>query len=392
MKSEQSASQLQEGRAATDNGSLAEVSAHGPFQRWGLYVVGWLLFGLLLAAPLYFQLAPEEKAIPRSRAISELFRWYLWGLLFPLMWWVARRFPLGRRNWPLRLFINVALALAICVLYGFLDLFKQQLIIDVASGQLLLHALRNFPAHLQTTIDLNLVVYFAIFAMIHAFLYYEKFRDRELEASRLEAQLALSKLEVLKMQLHPHFLFNTLNAISALMHRDVDAADRMIALLSNLLRLSLDKDDRHQVPLQSELDFLDHYLEIEKIRFQDRLRVEKDIESECLLAQVPKLILQPLVENAIRHGIAMRSAAGEVRIRGRRRGNRLDLLVSDDGPGLRTSGLREGVGIANTRARLQQLYGEDFRFRLENGRAGGLEVLIEIPFEEEARIPIEGAV
>ncbi|MCG8458675.1 MAG: histidine kinase, partial [Holophagales bacterium] len=235
-------------------------------------------------------------------------------------------------------------------------------------------------------LEYNLVVYFGIMATIQAFLYHTRFRRRELKASRLEAQLAMARLEVLKMQLHPHFPFNTLNAISALMHRDVHAADRMITLLSDLLRLSLDKDDRHQVPLGNELEFLERYLAIEKIRFRDRLVVRMDIDPSCLEAQVPRLILQPLVENSIRHGIAVHSAASLVAVRARRKGNRLDLSVSDDGPGM-SSGKpsREGVGLANTRARLEQLYGDDHRFALERAETGGLRVHMEIPFEEAPR-------
>ncbi len=215
---------------------------------------------------------------------------------------------------------------------------------------------------------------------------HDKLRARELAASRLEGQLAQANLQMLKMQLHPHFLFNTLNAISSLMHRDVEAADRMIVRLSDLLRMALEKDDRHQVRLESELEFLHRYLAIEQIRFRDRLKVDIDVEPVCLSAQVPRLILQPLVENAIRHGIAMRSAAGRLAIRARRRGARLDLSVADDGPGLPPNRpLRPGVGLANTQARLAQLYGGDGSLELVDGEGGGFEVVVEIPFEEQPR-------
>ncbi len=211
-------------------------------------------------------------------------------------------------------------------------------------------------------------------------------REGELAASRLESQLAQANLRMLKMQLHPHFLFNTLNAISSLMHSDVEAADRMIVRLSDLLRMALEKDDRHQVPLESELDFLHRYLAIEQIRFRDRLKVDIDVEPVCLPAQVPRLILQPLVENAIRHGIAMRSAAGRLAIRARRRGARLELSVADDGPGLPPNRpLRPGVGLANTQARLAQLYGGDGSLELVDGEGGGFEVVVEIPFEKQPR-------
>lgn len=231
-------------------------------------------------------------------------------------------------------------------------------------------------------------VYLAIVAVIYVITHYESLRRHELAASRLEGQLAQAHLQMLKMQLHPHFLFNTLNAISALMHRDVDAADRMITQLSDLLRLALEKDERHQVRLDAELDFLHHYLAIEQIRFHDRMQVEIDVAPECLGAQVPRLILQPLVENAIRHGIAMRSAAGRLHISARRRDGRLALTVADDGPGLPPGRpLRPGVGLANTQARLEQLYGNDYVLELVNADEGGLEVRLDIPFELEPRFP-----
>ena len=246
------------------------------------------------------------------------------------------------------------------------------------------------PAVLRQTNDAGVwyyvSVYLAVVAVIWGLTHREGLRRHELAASRLEGQLAQANLRMLKMQLQPHFLFNALNAVSALMHRDVDAADRMIAQLSDLLRLSLEKDERHQVRLDAELDFLHRYLAIEQIRFHDRLQVEIDVSPACLGAQVPRLILQPLVENAIRHGIAMRSAAGRLHISARRRDGRLALTVADDGPGL-TPGrpLRPGVGLANTQARLDQLYGDDCSLELVNAEEGGLEVRLDVPFETEPR-------
>ena len=359
--------------------------------RFVLYFAGWALIGLLFAS--WPMIDPLTEEVPPSQVISEVLRWCLWGLLAPIMWWLAQRFPFERQHLVSRLAINLVAGLGITSLFVFLDLIKREVIHTAAKflhhGELQFTTPRDWSA-LFWGVEYFLLTYFCIVAAIHAYLYYEKYRDRELKSSRLEAQLALARLEVLKMQLHPHFLFNTLNAISALMHRDVDAADRMIALLSDLLRLSLDKDDRHQVPLRAELQFLERYLAIEKIRFRDRLVIDMDIDSPCLEAQVPRLILQPLVENSIRHGIAVRSAAGHVAIKARRKGNRLDLSVSDDGPGL-VSGkpMREGVGLANTRARLEQLYGDDHRFQLvDKSEIGGLGVHMEIPFEKEPRFTV----
>ncbi|RMH23388.1 MAG: histidine kinase [Acidobacteria bacterium] len=358
--------------------------------RWGLAFACWLLISLLSVAPLYVKSLTEGlDPFPWSRMLSELLDWYLWLLLVPPIWWIARRFPIERRCWLRRLGINLAFGPLIASLYSVLSLLKSQLITDFSIGKASASLLGHLGDYLAGGFGFFLAVYAAILATIHAVRYYWKYHDRELKASRLETQLAVAKLNALRMQLHPHFLFNTLNAISSLMHHDVDAADRMIAKLSDLLRLALDKDDRQVVPLSEELAFLDRYVAIEMIRFRDRLQVAIDVEPGCLEARVPKLILQPLVENAIRHGIAMRSAAGKIVLRGRRRGDRLRLEVVDDGPGLPAgkAGVREGVGLANTRARLAQLYGPRHRFLLRDARRGGVEVVIEVPFEREERLP-----
>ncbi|MEM9555566.1 MAG: histidine kinase [Acidobacteriota bacterium] len=358
--------------------------------RWGLYWGAWTLVACLFTMPLLAQ-AVAGAPVAWSLVVSELLRWYLWGLVAPLGWWLARRAPIDRGRLVSSVTINVLGGLGITLLYTVLDLLKREAVTAaftaLATGDAAWGGF-EWPRLVYWGLEYHLLTYFCIVAVIHAFLFYDKLRERELKSSRLEAQLALAHLEVLKMQLHPHFLFNTLNAVSALMHRDVDAADKMIAKLSDLLRVSLVKDDRHLVPLRDELDLLDRYLAIEKIRFRDRLRVEIDVDPECLDAQVPRLILQPLVENAIKHGISMRSAAGLVAIHGRRRGDRITLAVADDGPGLAFGQppKREGVGLANTKERLEQLYENEHRFALERAEAGGLEVQLEFPFETTPRL------
>jgi signal transduction histidine kinase len=361
--------------------------------RWSFYFLAWTLIGLLFAAPMVAQSFAGRTPMPWGQVTSELLRWYLWALLAPLIFWQAQRFPLERGRLLLRLPINLLIGLGLTLIYTALDLVLRQVLTSVITaiktGNFQITFLSSWAQIFYWGVEYHLLVYLAIAGVFHAFLYYDKYRERELKATRLEAQLALVRLEVLKTQLHPHFLFNTLNAISSLMHRDVEAADRMVVLLADLLRLSLDQDDRHLVPLRNELEFLERYLAIEKIRFRDRLKVEIDIESSCFAAQVPRLILQPLVENSVRHGIARSSSAGLVAVRARRKGNRLDLSVIDDGPGIPEAALRrEGVGLSNTRARLEQLYGSDHRFALEKAPTGGLLVRIEVPFEEDPRSPV----
>jgi len=200
-----------------------------------------------------------------------------------------------------------------------------------------------------------------------------------------------AQLDALRMQLHPHFLFNTLNSVSVLMRRDIEAADRMLLQLSNLLRVTLAGNAAHEIKLKQELEILERYLEIEQIRFQDRLTVRMQIDPSALDALVPQLFFQPLVENAIRHGIADCETGGEIDIRAERQDGLLHLQVRDNGPGLNISNgsLLEGVGLSNTRSRLEYLYGSGGRFEVCNAGGGGLIVAAAFPFHTETIIEIE---
>jgi two-component sensor histidine kinase len=229
----------------------------------------------------------------------------------------------------------------------------------------------------------NLPVYWVLVSLVHTLRFYRRAEERARKALELEARLADAKLQALRMQLHPHFLFNTLNAIAALVHKDPRAADDMITNLSELLRATLDTAAQ-EIPLRQELEFLDRYLEIQQMRFGDRLRVEKDLDAAALDALVPTLILQPLVENAIRHGIEPARGPGVVTLRARRaESGLLRLSVRDSGGG---AAPREksspGIGLANTRARLEALYGRAARLSLHADAEGGFTVEMEIPFRD----------
>jgi len=245
-----------------------------------------------------------------------------------------------------------------------------------------------FQEFVVTGLHFNLLTYWALVALSHAADHYRKYRERELTASQLKAQLADAQLSALKMQLHPHFLFNTLNAIAVLVRKSSNReAINMLNKLSALLRHSLENFDTQEVSLKDELAFLNLYLDIEQVRFNDRLEVQMEVERDTLGAQVPSLILQPLVENAIQHGIGKRSAAGILKISARRKNGTLRLQVRDDGPGLSVnSGKPMGsrIGITNTRARLRQLYGEAQTFELCNARGGGAVATLSIPFRVQS--------
>jgi Histidine kinase/Histidine kinase-, DNA gyrase B-, and HSP90-like ATPase len=213
-----------------------------------------------------------------------------------------------------------------------------------------------------------------------------RYADVSRRSEQLQSRLAQAQLQALKLQLHPHFLFNTLNAITALVHRDPSRAERMVTGLSELLRLSLGTVSEQEVPLSRELEMLEYYVDIQQVRFNDRLTVHLDVAAELQRALVPNLILQPLVENAIKHGIAPRAAAGRIDVEVRRDGDRLALGVRDDGVGeLNPAARREGVGLANTRARLASLYGSAHAFTAGPRAEGGFQVSITIPFHTEPR-------
>jgi len=301
---------------------------------------------------------------------------WLWGCLVPLVGWLARRFPLDMPPRASKGFVHLAAAMGI--------IFVVMLVWVVGSFTLGLYdeptwwaAFRHFwPRYFP----FDLTIYAFILLGWYAFDWYARYRDRELRTAQLESSLQEAKLAALRSQLNPHFLFNALNSVSALMHRDVDAADAMLARIGELLRLTLASDGSQEIRLDEELELLDRYLDVERIRFAERLAVVMDVAPGALEARLPPFSLQPLVENAIHHGVASRDRGGQVTISARRVDGRLQLRVADDGPGPSTPHPREGVGLRNTRARLRQLYGDSQQLQLRQPPSGGCEVMVELPW------------
>jgi signal transduction histidine kinase len=345
----------------------------------------WALVGLFFASQIYFYSANTPRAVSFSRALLWQMSAVLISAIFTfLVLWFARAFRFDRQKWHRSLLFHLPASFVVAAIMtaGHLTLDAS---FDQEFGKV---AFTNFPARVFINIDKNFIVYWLIIWASHALNYYKRYRESELQASQLSAQLAEAQLQALKMQLHPHFLFNTLHSISSLLSRDTEAARSMIARLGDFLRLTLENNGAQEVLLREELDFLRCYLDIEGIRFYDRLTVRMEIEPQTLSSRVPNLILQPIVENAIRHGIAPRSTPGLIEIKAARRGETLRLEVRDDGPGLpvevgsnRTG--RRGIGLSNTQNRLRQLYGQDSSFELTNDARGGLLVILEIPFRRE---------
>ncbi|HEX5872718.1 MAG TPA: histidine kinase [Longimicrobium sp.] len=315
----------------------------------------------------------------------------VWTLFTPVILALARRSPVRRAGLARRLSIHALAAVALAN-------------VDVLiSYQVAKHTYPNgpfWPRFYWINLHSPVFSYAVIAAAAHAMDIYRRYRERELQAAQLETQLTRAHLHALEMQIQPHFLFNTLNSISELIHDQPEAAELMVAQLGDLLRMTIAGDGRQEVPLSRELDLVGAYLEIERTRFQDRLTVKKQVDQDVLDALVPSLILQPIVENAIRHGLSPRVAPGTVTLTARRVGDRLRITVRDDGRGLPPPDQRrERVGVGNTRTRLRQAYGAGHRFELADAPGGGTQVLIEIPWRpagrdeapEAPRAPLAGA-
>jgi two-component system LytT family sensor kinase len=311
--------------------------------------------------------------------------WYVWAAFTPAIVWLSQHFRLERRGLLRAALVHVPSVVLFSLAHVALMAGVQWWLAATAG--------RSFPWGLEfrrsalQNFEWEMMTYWAIAGLSHAVLYYRESRDRELRTIQLETRLIEAQMTALQQQLQPHFLFNTLHAISALMHRDVEAADRTLMRLSDLLRMTLEATGHQEIALKTELDFLAKYLEIEQLRFADRLVVRFDIEPETLDTRVPSFLLQPLVENAIKHGISKKAGPGHIDIRTRRDHDKLRIEVRDDGVGLSETALtalQKGIGVSTTRARLQHQFGADYRFEFHR-QEQGLAVVIALPWRTETQ-------
>ena len=318
--------------------------------------------------------------------LFQLWDWYSLALAVPVVFWVVRRFPIERRRWLKHAAIQFAIGALFVPLYSAHAAVYFQFYYAAWARRTLWN---RFTQNIDGFFTYYTIVYAAMLCFGHALNYYRKLRERERETmelnlrmSQLETKLTRARFSALKMQLHPHFLFNTLNTISALVRQDdKKAAVRMIAGLSDLLRRTLDEAEIEEVPLSQEIDFIAAYLNIERLRFEDRLKVELSVDSRARDCLIPYFLVLPLVENSIQHGVAKRSSASLVRVRAWC-DDMLNVEIVDDGPGLPENGARSqyrGIGLGNTRERLRQQFGADHSMVLENRPEGGARVLIRIP-------------
>lgn len=345
-------------------------------QRWPLYAALWALLCIVFGSQLYLAGYVE----PWSRAVAaEAVYWLSWWVLAPVVFWWCRRL----RGKPLALRVAGLLAGALVAVVA-APVIAQFIGQSFASLRLCVGPCEEYPALLSAAwvrqavnvAGVNLPVYAGFVLAWHALAFQREARDRELRAAQLESLLRQAQLDALRSQLNPHFLFNSLHSIAELVHQDPRLAERLVVQLGELLRRALESSRTGDVSLAQELDFVRDYLAIEQVRLGDRLNVTWEVDPAVQGARVPSLLLQPLVENAIRHGVANRATGGQVWIRARRDGGGVVIEIGDDGPGL-AAAPAEGVGLANTRARLRATYGDDHAFDLRGD--DGCVVSIRVP-------------
>jgi two-component system, LytTR family, sensor kinase len=335
---------------------------------WPIAVGCFTAAAFLFTSQVWIDYAYAGRRLSWGRAfIVALVDWELWALISPLVVGLSQRFPFGRERWKSAVGVHLPASLIVG---------GAKLAIEGLLTSLILGYGRTPFSFLK--IDLTLLTYWLIVAATHVGRHYLSARERERRALQLETSLARAQVEALKMQLHPHFLFNTLNTIAGLMREDVEAADRMLAKLAELLRRTFETADIQELPLDKELDLLGDYLAIQQTRYGDRFRLSVAVSDQARGALVPTLILQPLVENAIRHGVAAKPGSGTVSIAADVRGNRLMVTITNDGLPV-PSTIHEGFGLRNIRSRLAALHGDRARFTLQSRSEGGAVAVLELP-------------
>ncbi len=304
----------------------------------------------------------------------------LLGFVLPLVILFTFRYPLERRVLRANLTRHLALYALFTMAFAGFRLVWAMMTGGMEKGDT---PWLLYRVYLMLAFNANIWIYGPAVVAGQLILVLRRIRERELQAERLRTELVRAELQTLRAQLHPHFLFNTLHSISALIRTNPHAADKMLIRLSDLLRTTLQNSGVQEVPLKTELEVLENYVQIEQVRFQDRLRVHMEIDPELLDAQVPFLALQPIAENCIRHGISKRADAGEITITIKRSGDKMEITIADNGPGFDLRPGHNGLGMANTRARLERLYGAAQSFTAGNRPEGGAIVTLTVPLHDE---------
>lgn len=351
--------------------------------RWGAGFLAWTVLALLSLSQFAVWQSAEGRPIDWTwLSLSRFTDWYSCAIFTPLLFWLARRYPLGPGQWWPSLPIHLLLIVALSALKF---VIQRAVMVDLFG-----YSLPSLQQMLVGGFIMENVAFWCVVGVIHAIEFHQRVGDRERLTARLSARLSSAQLEALTARLHPHFLFNTLQAISTLVYRDPPAADAMLRHLSSLLRRTLQRDPGHEVALASELALLDEYLAIQQVRFGERLTVIREVDLAASKGLVPHFLLQPLVENAVEHGIARRAGAGRIVIESRREAAVLHLSVTDDGVGLSDGPTpREGTGLGTTRQRLHELYGDAASLTLHALATGGVQARLVLPYHEQPLIAVE---
>lgn len=351
---------------------------------WLFVFIFWTLIGAIAAVQEYVAIETRGAAVSLFKIIVTNLPIYFWAISTPLIFWLGLKFQLSdRRKWAIIFPVHLLLSLILAALYlGIVAITNEAMRVEPLEWKVVWS---YFQYRFGRAFHVSVLTYWAVLGFGFALDFYKRLQIREFESAKteieLETQLIQAKLDTLKMQLHPHFLFNTLNTISAIMSDDIKGARRMIARLSEILRINLETSHQQKISLKEEIDLLNLYLDIERERFKEKLEISVDISTKIWECEVPHFILQPLVENAIKHGIANTKTKGIIEISAKQNGDFLQIQIDDNGAGL-ASNLHQGVGLNNTKERLEKLYGENFVLDLKDSEKGGVSVLLKIPFEK----------
>lgn len=341
---------------------------------WIIYWCIWTVVACFFTIQIYVDsiYSGQDPGWAQS-LVNALIQWYITGFLGLGVIPLVRRFYFRQEYWLRRAIFHLFAAF----IFAALKVSLESAITPLPPIQTDIQPASMIP------FNLAYLSYWAIVGVIHGRDYYQKYRERKLRASQLEALLARAELQVLRMQLQPHFLFNALHTISTLMHEDVEAADDMLTKLGDLLRMSLETRRSQEVPLRSEIEFLRVYLDLQKIRFRDRFDFHLDVASELNSALVPSFLLQPLVENAVIHGISQMDRMGVIEVCASQEDRMLHIKIEDNGSGINSNSRPPGVGLSNTRRRLQQLYGQQHKFDIRTKNGGGVAIDLVLPYKPE---------
>lgn len=343
-----------------------------------LFLLFWAFIALSIYAGDSFAKQLGAPPLPQVDKVQYALRWLIWALLSPLILYFAARFPFKRETIIKNIVTHILLAILVLIIEFSVEVPIMRFIVQAKFG--VNETFKNYLVPYILKFYTYITIYFALNGIVNLLFYLSEIHQRQLEAERLQKQVIQAQLQTLKMQLQPHFLFNAHNTIIGLMLKnDTEKAVKMLTKLSDLLRYTLDNKEEQLTPLSRELAFLRMYLDIQQVRFEDKLTVKINVAEDVMKCSLPSLLLQPFVENAIKHGFTSTDYKGVIEINAAKINNQLQITITDNGISAATT-ITEGIGLRNTKARLGELYGNNHVFELTRNKNGGVTVLLQIPY------------